>query len=190
MSIRAVIAALVVSASLASSPARAAEQRIAYVDLQRALAEIEEGRNAKARLKKKFDEKQKQLDQKQDELKKEEENLEKSGQLMNEDKKREKMLELKQRVLEVTNYWQKAQKELSDEERAVTSEIFAKMNAIIQTIAEADGLNMVFEKNAGLLYAPPSMDITNELVRKYNAKFAKAGGEKPPSKGTAPDSKK
>ena len=31
---------------------------------------------------------------------------------------------------------------------------------------------MVLERSdAGLVYAPPSLDLTNELIRKYNARF-------------------
>ena len=184
---RSLVAIVVLAASFTSTAARAQGfQKIAYVDLQRALTEIEEGKAAKNRLKKKFDEKQKLLDTKQEELKREEENLEKSGQVMAPEKKNEKMSELKQRVMEVTNFWQKAQKELSDEERVVTQEIFGKMNSIIGGIAEADGITMVFEKNSGLLYAPPSMDLTNELVRKYNAKYGGAPGKDAKSDAKAP----
>ena len=45
------------------------------------------------------------------------------------------------------------------------------MAVIIRGIAEAEGFTFVFDKSeSGLLYAPDSLDITNELVRKYNAK--------------------
>ena len=46
-----------------------ADGKVAVVDLQRALNEVEEGASAKAALKKEFDAKQKQLDQRQTELK-------------------------------------------------------------------------------------------------------------------------
>ena len=53
----------------------------------------------------------------------------------------------------------------------MTRGIFDKMAAIVREIAEADGFTMVFERNdAGLVYAPPSLDLTNELIRKYNAR--------------------
>ena len=50
--------------ALAAVPAagRAADQKIGYVDLQRALNEVEEGKTAKALLQKDFAEKQKTLD--------------------------------------------------------------------------------------------------------------------------------
>ncbi len=45
---------------------------------------------------------------------------------------------------------------------------------------------MVLDRqDAGLVYAPPSLDFTNELVRKYNARFgagkpAAGEGRRPP----------
>ena len=181
--------AVLAATCLLGSKARAADVRFAYVDMQRALGEIEEGKAAKAKLKNKFDAKQKELDGKQEELKQENARLEAASRegTLKDDKLREKRADLEKKLMEVTQYWQGSQKELSEEERKLTQEIFSKMAVIIRGIAEADGFTFVFDKNeSGLLYAPDSLDITNELVRKYNAKFAGGGGAKPSDKPVAP----
>ena len=64
--------------------AHAAELKIAYVDLQRAFAEVDEGRAAKARLEQIRDAKQKEIDKEQDALKKEKETYEKQMATMTE----------------------------------------------------------------------------------------------------------
>jgi len=46
-----------------------ADGKYAFVDLQRALEETDDGKKAKDKLKKDFDKKQKELDEKQEELK-------------------------------------------------------------------------------------------------------------------------
>ena len=49
-------------------------------------------------------------------------------------------------------------------------------------------LAMVFEKtDSGLVYAPPSMDLTNELVRTYNEKYPVKGGKPAPAAPAAKD---
>ena len=54
--------------------------------------------------------------------------------------------------------------------------IFDKMEAVIKDIAAAEGYSYVFEQqNAGLMVAPPSANMTQELVRRYNAKYGKSG---------------
>ena len=56
-----------------------AEQKIAYVDLQRALEETEEGKKAKTKLKTDFEKKQHELDARQEELKKMKQDLDKQA---------------------------------------------------------------------------------------------------------------
>lgn len=175
--------AVAASAVLVSGAAHA-QMKFAYVDMQRALMEIEEGKAAKNKLKNQFDAKQKELDGKQEELKRENANLEAMARegVLKDDKLREKRADLERKLMEVTKYWQESQKALSEEERRLTQEIFSKMAVIIRGIAEADGFTFVFDKNeSGLLFAPDSLDITNELVRKYNAKFG-AGKAAPAAK--------
>ena len=54
----------------ASAQAKTETVKLAYVDLQRALNEVDDGKKAKARLKRMFQERQKKLDDKQEGLKK------------------------------------------------------------------------------------------------------------------------
>jgi len=61
-----VIALLGISAAHAAEPA---QQKIGYVDMARALNDVDDGKAAKARLKSDFEGKQKKLDQMQTELK-------------------------------------------------------------------------------------------------------------------------
>ena len=171
--------------ALAAGPALArAEQKLGYVDLQRALNEVDEGKAAKAVLKKDFDEKQKQLDVKKAEFDKLQADAEKQFVVMSEAAKKEKATELDRRARELQGLFVQLQKDLSDREREATKGIFDRMASIVREIAEADGVTMVFEKGAGLVYAPQSLDLTNELIRKYNARHpAGSGAAKKAEKG-------
>src|SRR5512147_174547 len=180
---------------LAAVPAAArAEQKIGYVDLQRALNEVEEGKTAKALLQKDFAEKQKQLDAKKAEFEKLQADFEKQSVVMAEQARKDKMADLDRRARDLQALFMNLQKDLSERERDATRGIFDRMNAIVREIAEADGFTYVLEKGAGIVYAPPSLDVTNELIRKYNAKFPGGGGKKAeaaaPKKADAPASKK
>ena len=179
-----------VLALLASTAARA-ETKIGYVDLQRALNEIEEGKAAKATLKRDFDEKQKQLDAKKSEFDKLRQDFEKQAVVMAEQARRDKAAELDRKANDLQQFWGQLQKDLSERERDATRGIFDKMSVITREIAEADGFTMVLERNdAGIVFALPALDLTNELIRKYNTKFP--GGAKKPAaqKPAAPAGKK
>jgi len=173
--VTATVAALALGGLAAPAPARA-DLKIGYVDLQRALNEVEEGKAAKAQLKKDFEEKQKRLDKEQEDLKRMRAELDKQAVVMAEEARKEKQGEFERKFMEVQGLFAQLQKELSERERDVTRGIFDRMGVLIREIAEAEGFTMVFEKNdAGLLFAPASLDLTNELIRKYNARH-KPGG--------------
>jgi len=162
---------------------RAAELKIGYVNLQQAVSEVDEGKAARDALKKEFEQKQKMLDEKQNELKRMKDDLDKQMVVMSEEAKREKAIEFERKVNEMQAVYVQMQKDLSEREREMMKVIFDKMETVIKEIAQAEGYAFVFEQqNAGLIVAPPSGNMTNELVRRFNAKFK--GGA--PAKKAAP----
>src|SRR6516162_9689583 len=86
---------------LGASSALAEEVKIGYVDMQRALNETDDGKKAKASLKKVFDQKQKELDEQQAALKKDVEDLDKKRTLLPPEQVREKEAELQTRMQKV-----------------------------------------------------------------------------------------
>jgi outer membrane protein len=165
------LAAFLVAGSVfAASPASA--EKIGFVDIQRAINEVEEGAKAKAKLKKEFDAKQRQLDSKQNELKALKEELDQRGMMMTDEAKREKGMVLQQKLAEVQQLYFQLQQELSQREAEATSGIITKMGNILQTMGREQGFDMIVEKSA-VLYAKGSNDLTNELIRRYNASYGK-----------------
>ncbi len=187
------------AAALALAPVAArADVKLAFVDLKRALNEVDEGKVAKAQLKKEFDLKQKVIDERQEELKKLKADFDKQAVVMNDSAKAAKQAELDRKLMETQQLFVQMQKELSESEAKVTGGIFDKMQQIIREIAESDGFTMVFDREgAGIVYAPVSLDLTNELIRKYNARHGNGGVAKKaegkaspqPAKAAAPAKK-
>ena len=146
-----------------------AENKYAFVDLQRALEETEDGKKAKAKLKSDFDRKQKELDDKQEELKKMKEAFDKKAQLMKPEALQKEQKELQDRFVELQNIYARLQKDLAQKEQEATRGIFTKLQAVVGKIAEREKFSMVLEKNAAVVWGQPSLDITNEVIRMYNA---------------------
>ena len=171
----------------AGGAARAQEAtKIGYVDMQRALGETEDGRKAKADLKKVFDQKQKELDEQQENLKKAMDDLNKKRTLLPVEKVREKEGELQNEVQKVQQTFMRHQQDLAQREQEVTGRIFERMQRIIGRMASTEAFTMVFDRNqAGLVFAKPHLDLTNELIRRYNAGEG-ADGKKPAAPAGAP----
>jgi len=177
MSLRKVLAALAVS--ILFSPLARAELKLGYVDLQRALGEVEEGRAAKARLQSMIESKEKEITKEQEGLRKEKEVLDKQASAMSEEARQQKNNDLQKKVMELAQKWEKARQDMGAKERTELQAIFAKLEPIIANIAQRAGMTMVFEKSgAGLVFAPPHLDMTNELVRMYNDQYHAKGDAK------------
>jgi outer membrane protein len=169
-------------AVLAFAPAAWAQSKIGFIDVQRAVREIEEGKAAFAELKKDLEQKQKQFDVKRAELEKLKADFDKQQVVMSEAVKKEKAAALEKRAMELQQLWVSLQKDLSDRERDALRPVEDKLNTIVREVAEADGFSMIIASSPVLVYAAQSLDVTNEVIRKYNARFpAKkaAGAPKP-----------
>jgi outer membrane protein len=179
--------ALFMAVVLAGSSALAEEVKLGYVDLQRALGETEDGRKAKANLKKIFDQKQKELDEQQEELKKAIEDLDKKRTLLPADKVHEKEAELQGRMQKVQQTYVRHQQDLQAKEQEATSKIFERMNKILGKIALSENFTMIIDKTqGGIVFAKPHLDLTNDLIRRYNAG---EGGDASPAAAVTPKKK-
>jgi len=156
-----------------------AEIKIGYVDLQKALNDTDDGKRAKSRLKGIFDRKQKELDAKQNELKRMKEDLDKQRTILDAKAIAAKERDLQEKFVGLQQIYLKHQKDLSEEEGKLTRSIFKRMQTIIASIAQAEGLSFVFEKTeSSILWAKSEFDLTGQVVRRYNAGEGKGGGKK------------
>jgi outer membrane protein len=148
------IAALLLSTM---SPSVFAQVRVAVVDMQRALNETSDGRRAKAQLKRLFKRRQQALDAKQNELK--------------------RMEEYQKAFVELQTTYVEYQRELATKEAQLTKGILARMQNILQRIGRADGYTLIVERNeGGVVWAPSNIDITDDLIQRYNAGEGRGGG--------------
>ncbi|MFW5966883.1 MAG: OmpH family outer membrane protein [Persicimonas sp.] len=144
-------------------------KKIGYVDLQRALNSVEEGKQAKAKLEKDFEEKQQTLNEKQQEVKEMQESLESGAEMMNQETQQKKGVELQQEMAKLQEQYMEMQRDLAKKESEATQRIFSKMEEIIQDIAEEKDYDLVLEKTeSSVLFAEDGMDLTDELIKRYN----------------------
>lgn len=173
---------------LSSMPAalRAQGMKIGYVDVQRAVQEVEEGKQARARLKSELDQKRANLDQKRANLEKMKTDYDKQAPVLSDDAKRKKQEELQKAFIEAQNQAGQMQEELSGKEQEAMQNISKRLLQVVAEVSDKESFTFVLDK-AALLYAPAASDVTNEVVRRYNERF---GGGGPAGKAPAKPSGK
>ena len=149
-----------------------AQVKIGVVDLQRAINETEDGRQAKRRLKKVFDERQKSLNVKQ-------ESLERQQDVLNQDAFKKKVEKYQTDLMDLQNEYVQYQQELSTKEAELTQKILEKMQAILRRIGQTDGYTIIIEANeGGVVWVPGNLDLTDVLIQRYNKQAKQGGGKK------------
>ncbi len=175
---------------LALAPAARAETRIAVVDFQRAGTECDEGRAAMAALQKQREDKLKPFKAKQAEFETLRADFEKQASVLSDAVKQQKQADLQKRGEELQQMLMQAQQDLAAQEEEATKGVSDKLNAVIRDVAEKEGIQVVINK-AAVVFAPESLDLTNEVIRKYNARFPSkaAAGAATPAAAADPKAK-
>jgi outer membrane protein len=154
-----------------------AQQKIAIVDIRRAIEETNEGKASIGGLKAEADRKQKELLTKQDELKKLEEDFLKQQSVLQPAAAQKKREELQQKVMQLQEALQRAQQDIGQKEAKVLQPLQEKVVRAIDALARRDNFAMVLRSDVVLWPQQSPMDITNEVIRKVNE--MKAAGAAP-----------
>ncbi len=143
--------------------------RIVYVDLQEALNASEAGKEARQLFKVEVDRIQKDLDKQQDELKEMKDELEKKAFLLSEETRVKKEKEYQEKLKKFQRFYQDAQEELKSKDAQLTRNILMDLRKVITKLGQEGGYTMILEKHeSNVLYAPEEIDITSQVVKRFN----------------------
>ncbi len=159
-----------------------AQAKVGVVDLQRAINETEQGRTAKAKLKKLFESRQQGLDKKQEELKKLKEEIEQQKNVLARDVLEKKVESYQKQLMELQQVYMDYQRELAEKEGELTKVIVERMERILRRMGQTDGYSLIVDRASGVIYVPTNLDLTDVLIQRYNAgEGAEAAAPKAPA---------
>jgi outer membrane protein len=154
---------------LAAPPASAADLKIATVDLNRAINEVEDGKQAKVNLEKIYEGKAAELAQMEQSIMALQEEYRSKEPMLSQTAKEE----FAQRIYQAQGEYQQAMmvadQSMQAAQMQAMDQLFAKMKTIAGAIAGEKGYDLVLESSQGIVvYADPSMDITDAVIARYN----------------------
>jgi outer membrane protein len=158
----------VVPASPQSAPAPV---KVATIFGQNAIASTQEGQKATAALTAKYGPARDQFNRKQAELQALRDQLSKGRATMSADAIRSLNQSIEAKNREVQRLAQDSQTALEEEEGAVMQQLGDKLLAVIREYAARNNYALVIDvsqPNGPVLWASPSIDITNEIVKLYD----------------------
>lgn len=162
--------------------------RVATIFGQNAIAATQEGQKASAALTAKFTPKRDEFNRKQAELQSLRDQLKKGQAAMSAEALGNLNKSIDAKTREVQRLGQDSQAALEEEEGAMMQQLGDKLTLVIRDYASSNGYAVVIDvsaPNGPVLWASPSIDITNEIVKLYDRAHPVA-----PTPPAAPPTKK
>jgi outer membrane protein len=158
--------------------AGAAESRIGIVDFQRVLDESRAGKAAQETINKRGHEMETELKSKGDELEQMKDQLQRDTLVMSKETREEKERDFRVKLNEFREIQKDYAKTARELQVRAMGRIRKEVDGLARVIAEKEGFGLVIEKQeAGVLYAPAGIDLTDRIIQRYDAEYVDEGAK-------------
>ena len=148
----------------------AADLKIAYVDIQKAVNECNLGKEAKKTIVKEAEKLHRQLTDKQKELQTMKESYDKQALMLTPDARATKEKEIQNKYREFQRWQEDAQNELNQKRGDAERSLYVSLQKVIQKIGADEGYTFILERNESIvLYASKTIDITDRVIKTFDA---------------------
>jgi outer membrane protein len=148
----------------------AADFKIAYVDIQRAVNECNAGKEAKNSITKELEKIQRLNAEKQKELQTMKESLDKQTPMLTPDARANKEKEFQSKVRDYQRWVDDNQKDIQQKTQEKERNISIGLVKVIQKVGADEGYTLILERNESIvLFASKALDITDRVIKAYDA---------------------
>jgi outer membrane protein len=142
--------------------------KIGYVDIQRVIETSDKGKEFRDKVFQIRKQKEQILTGKQEEVNRLRQDFQQKAFTLSERARLDKEQELRQKELELRNLSETYRQEILLEGRKLQAIMFRDLSEVVAGIGEKEGFTAVLDKDT-LLWASQSIDITDEVIKAYNA---------------------
>jgi len=157
---------------LTSTLAFAEGTKVAYVHLERAINEVDDGVKAKGDLQKEMDQKKIKLEKMHKDLQSLAESVEKQSAVMSQEARQAKAKEYQKKATEFQQEYAATEQEFMKRKNEVMAPIVQKMQALVGAMRTEGKYDAIGDRGA-MIDVKPELDLTNELIRRYNSAHGK-----------------
>ena len=150
--------------------------KIGVIDMQRVLETSSAGKAAISEIKQQKQKMESELQRKKEEIEELRKQLERDAMVLSREKREEKEREGRIKLNDFKTMQKRYVAELKQKEKIHLKRMQKDVFEIIQQIGKKEGYLLIVNK-VGVLYSPMSIDITDQLIKEYNVKFARSPGQ-------------
>lgn len=167
------LVAVVVAALSVPAFAQSTSMKVAVIDVQKVLATSTAGKVAYEKLKKMQDDRVTRAQKMDEDAKALENEINTKKLSLSEDKLNELQKQLSDKKISMQRYAQDADREVSDARDRELAALEQKIKPVIDQMGKELGLAAIFNKyESGLVYASDAIDITDTVIKRFDASAA------------------
>lgn len=182
------VAALALPLAVSAAPSGPAEMTVIYIDLDRIISDVDEGKIATAALTKEQQARQVKIQALEARLKKLQDKVQSLAGKGNTPALQQAGADYQAMAAEYQQLISQSQKEMVDKEKELFDPIERKVKEVLRSIANKESVDIVFGRRA-ISYARPEYDYTEKVTQEYNkahpAKVPAASSAKPTASASA-----
>ena len=145
--------------------------KIGVVDIEQAISSTEEGKAAREEFSRKQREAEAKVQPMLERYRALEEELKTKKFVLSDDALYQKQLDLAEMRNEVQAKMREIDGQLQVDQKRLEGPLLAKLKDIIEDLGKSQGFTLILHRNApGVLYARESVDITAQVIERYNKK--------------------
>ena len=149
--------------------------KIGVANLQRVMETSNPGKSAQDEIKQQKDKMEQELTQKGGEIEELRKQLERDSMVMSKEKREEKEREVRIKLNDFKSLQKRYRTELQKLEKRLVNTLIRDVSTLVEEIGKKEGYLLIIN-NAGVMYSPGSIDITDKLIKELNARHAKKSG--------------
>jgi Skp family chaperone for outer membrane proteins len=182
---------LVVAAALTLPIAAAAQTsppKIGVMNVLRAIVECSEGKQANEEFQKKFEAKRDELSKKQKEVEALQQQLKSQAATLNQEARAGLTKSIEVKSTDLQRSQEDAEKEFNDLRNQIFNRIGSKLAPLVQQYAKEKNFTLVLDSSSQttqLTYVDPATDITDDVVKRYDAMQVSSSSPAPVAKPAA-----
>jgi len=150
--------------------------KIGVANLQRVLETSNAGKSAQEEIKQLKDKMEQELKQKGGEIEELRKQFERDSMVMGKEKRAEKEREVRIKINDFKSLEKRYRTELQRLEKRLVNTLLKEVSTLVKEIGKKEGYLLIIN-NAGVMYSPSSIDITDRLIKELNARNAKKSGD-------------
>ena len=165
----------------------AAGGKFAFINIQRVASESSEGKASTARVQALNQQKVQQLNEMNKKLQGDQQKLQSQSSVLNEATRAQLERDIDRQQKEIQRFTQDAQEEVQQLQGDLQNGFQQKLLPVIQQVVQERGLSILFSQaDAGIVWADPSLDVTAEVIKRFDAAHPSTAAPAPTTSTTTP----